>query len=140
MAGTPLWKPRTGAGIARSRPHGQTEVTVFRLELLGMKVTPVDTEEAMTEALTSTLPDVVLIDLDLESGRGIRWVEQIASDECTAHVPIMCISSQGDLAEAESAFKAGARSFLISPYDPAILESKLQALLAVSDSKSASAP
>lgn len=103
------------------------EVTVFRLELLGMQATGVCTEEEMTDALASGLPDATII--DLESGDGIRWVERIASDECTSHIPIMCISSHGDLAEVESAYNAGAGCFLISPYDPVILEMKLVALL-----------
>lgn len=105
------------------------QVTVFRLELLGMLATAACTSDEMSDALAKGLPDVVLIDLDLELGDGMRWVEKIASDECTSHIPIMCISSGGDLVEVETAFKAGARSFLISPYDPVVLEQKLVALL-----------
>ncbi|QDV81465.1 response regulator [Planctomycetes bacterium TBK1r] len=105
------------------------EVTVFRLELLGMRTTGVSSSDEMTEALAEGLPDAVLIDLDLETGEGIRWVEKIASDECTSHIPIICISSRGDLVEVENAYKAGAKSFVISPYDPVVLESKLVALL-----------
>lgn len=105
------------------------EVTVFRLELLGMRPIGVSSSDEMSAALADGLPDAVLVDLDLEMGEGIRWVEQIASDECTSHIPVMCISSGGDLAEVENAFNAGAKSFLISPYDPIVLEQKLVALL-----------
>ncbi|WP_182865737.1 response regulator [Rhodopirellula sp. JC639] len=105
------------------------EVTVFRLELLGMRTTGVSSSDEMADALTAGLPDAVLVDLDLEMGEGIRWVEKIASDECTSHIPIMCISSRGDLVEVENAYKAGAKSFVISPYDPVVLETKLVALL-----------
>ncbi|MCA9138828.1 MAG: response regulator [Planctomycetales bacterium] len=105
------------------------DVTVFRLELLGMAVAGAQTPEDLSDALATALPDAVIIDLDPETPDGMRWVEKIASDEVTSHVPIMCLSSRGDLIEAEQAFKAGARSLLISPYDPVLLEEKLAGML-----------
>lgn len=94
-----------------------------------MRARAARTADEMSSALAAGLPDAVLIDLDLDGGEGIRWVEKIASDECTSHIPIMCLSSRGDLVEVENAFNSGARSFLISPYDPVVLETKLVALL-----------
>ncbi len=105
------------------------EVTVFRLELLGMLATGIADKEQMTASLGEGLPDAVLVDLDLEMGEGMRFVEDLASDECTSHIPVMCLSSRGDLVEVDNAFKAGAMGFLISPFDPVVLETKLAALL-----------
>lgn len=105
------------------------DVTIFRLELLGIDAIGVTSTEAMSQSLAAALPDAVLIDLDLDDNEGMRWTEKLAADECTSHIPILCLSSQGDLQEAEDAFKAGARAFLISPYDPIVLEDKLLALM-----------
>lgn len=41
----------------------------------------------------------------------------------------MAFSSSGDLDDVERAFTAGAKEFVVTPYDPAVLQRKLQALL-----------
>ncbi|MEO1526865.1 MAG: response regulator [Planctomycetota bacterium] len=105
------------------------EVTAFRIELMGMTANAVRSGKEFSKSLSDSLPDAVILDLDLEVGEGMTWIETLASDECTSHVPIMCISSRGDLTEAEAAYKAGARSFLIAPYDPVVLDSKLRTML-----------
>lgn len=101
------------------------DVTEHRLGLLGMGVTRVTNEAAMSESISVSLPDAVIVDLDLDQGAGLRWIETIAADECTAHIPVLCISSRGDLVEVEQAFKAGAVGLLVSPFDPIDLENKL---------------
>lgn len=105
------------------------EITTFRLEMIGIDAVGVATDEEMTEAIAQEPPSAVLIDLDLQDSQGLYWIEKIAADENTSHIPIMCLSVQGDLGQAETAFKAGARGFLVAPYDPILLESKLLDLL-----------
>ena len=106
-----------------------SDVTAFRLDLIGMEVVAVRSEQAFSQSLKESLPDAVIVDLDLQSGEGMRLIEQLASDECTSHLPVMCVSSRGDLTEAEAAYKAGVRGLLVAPYDPLVLESKLRHLL-----------
>ena len=104
-------------------------VTGFRLRLLGMNAIEINTDKAMADAMAVALPDLVIIDLDLADDAGLRWIERLASDECTNHIPVMCLSTKGDLQDAEAAFKAGAREFLLIPYDPVLLEDKVDVLL-----------
>ncbi|MDM4016623.1 response regulator [Roseiconus lacunae] len=101
------------------------EVTGHRLELLGLRVTSVSDGKEMSDSITASLPDAVIIDLDFDQGAGLRWIESIASDECTSHIPVLCLSSRGDLGEVEQAYRAGAIEFLVSPFDPVDLENKL---------------
>ncbi|QDT11434.1 response regulator transcription factor [Planctomycetes bacterium K23_9] len=105
------------------------DVTTFRLELIGMTAIAAGSDDQMAAEFSSALPDAVLIDLDLADGRGLYWVEKIASEECSSHIPIICVSTKGDLEQAEQAFKAGARGFLVAPYDPILLEEKLLGML-----------
>lgn len=104
-------------------------LTAFRLRLLGFDAIDVATDQQMSDAISEALPDLVIVDLDLEEGAGSKWIERLASDECTNHIPIMCVSKEGDLQDAETAFKAGAREFLLIPYDPVQLEDKVDHLL-----------
>ncbi|MEX2121098.1 MAG: hypothetical protein WD847_16015, partial [Pirellulales bacterium] len=55
--------------------------------------------------------------------------QRLSSEERTSRVPIMAFSSSGDLDDVERAFTAGAKEFVVTPYDPAVLQRKLQALL-----------
>ena len=103
-------------------------VTLFRLELIGINAQGATSDAEMTQALEVAVPDAILIDIDLDEGDGLYWIEKVAADQHTSHVPVMCMSSRGDLPLAESAFKAGARGFLIIPFDPSLLERKLLGL------------
>lgn len=105
------------------------DVILFRLEMIGVDAVGVSSDDEMSKQLEIAVPDAILIDLDLDEGTGLYWVEQIASDQHTSHVPMMCLSSVGELSTAENSFKAGASAFLIVPFDPLLLESKLQDLL-----------
>ena len=51
----------------------------------------------------------------------------------------MCISEHGDLEQAETAFKAGGRGFLVAPYDPVVMEAKLLDLLQAAELAASSA-
>lgn len=105
------------------------DVTVFRLRLLGLNAIGVASDESMTQVMAEALPDVLIIDLDLESG--FSWIERLANDECTSHIPIMTMSTKGDLEVAEKAVAAGALELLLIPYDPELLDDKIDSLISL---------
>ena len=104
------------------------EVTEFRLKLLGLSTVSVASAEMMTTEIDSSLPDAMIIDLDVDEGTGVQIVERLASNEITSRIPILCMSAEADLPHAEEAFAAGANEFLVVPYDPIMLEDKMVAM------------
>ena len=105
------------------------EVTGFRLELLGHEVQTVSTGEMALAALEQQLPDAILMNLTLPDMTGIELTNRLSNDERTSGVPVIVLSYESDLAQVERAHAAGAKDYVVVPYDPAVLEDKLERLL-----------
>lgn len=105
------------------------EITSFRLELLGYRVEHVRGKEAALEAMRREAPDLVLVDIASAEGQGHELTNCLANDPDASHIPVMALSSNADVEEVQRAFVAGAREYLVTPYDPVVLESKLEKLL-----------
>ena len=112
------------------------EITAFRLELLGYEVVTQVSAELALEWLEEQLPAVIIVDAVLPGIDGIEFINRLSNDVRTSDVPVMVISTNSDLEDVQKAFNAGADEYLVIPYDPIVLESKLERLAtAVSQSK-----
>ena len=105
------------------------EVTAFRLELLGYQVETVSSGEDALVAMDREKPDVAIVDLVLPGMGGVELIERITSNEMTMEIAIMAISIEADIEAVQRAYNAGAREYLVAPYDPITLESKVETLL-----------
>ncbi len=104
-------------------------LTQFRLRLLELSPVVVTNEQEWQAEILHSLPSLVIIDLELSSGMALSLIEQLACNEVTSRIPVLCMSSEGDLSTAEKAFQAGASDFLVVPFDPILLENKVRQLL-----------
>lgn len=105
------------------------EITAFRLELLGYRVTCVHSGEDLLKQLIDQTPDLMIVDTfvpDMNSG---ELINRITSDSRYGHIPVLVFSIDADLEAVQKAFAAGAKDYLVIPYDPAILERKVESLL-----------
>lgn len=104
------------------------EITAFRLELLGYRViTKVKADEA-SQLLAGELPDLIAVGhvAEMES---IEFLNHLSNDPRTNELPVIYLSGNSDLDEVQRAYNAGADEFLVTPYDPMVLESKVEGLL-----------
>ena len=108
------------------------EITAFRLELLGYQVECAATAQDVMAKLNQNLPNAILLGLSLSGMDGIELANRVSNDERTHNIPIMVLSSDADLTKVQRAFAAGAKEFLVTPYDPSVLEGKLERLLVAS--------
>lgn len=108
-------------------------VTAFRLELMGYRVETVSSAEAAFDVLERETPGLILVDLMLDDSKGFHIAERLSNDERSAPIPLMGLSSNSDLHYVQRAFLAGAEDYLAIPYDPAVLEDKLQRWLPLSE-------
>lgn len=106
------------------------EVTAFRLELLGFSVQVARNVEEAWALLKQQQPDLVIIDLKLPGVGGVALIEQLASENETAMIPILALSFDAELDQVQRAFSAGAADYLVAPYNPTVLEEKVEQLLA----------
>lgn len=105
------------------------EITQFRLELLGYEVVLVNNAEDALAWLQKEIPSLVIADQMLPGMNGTELLNRLSNDERTSNVPVIFLSSNADLDGVQKAYNAGADEFLVTPYDPAVLERKIDNLL-----------
>ena len=106
------------------------ELTSFRLELLGYQLNVVNEGGEAKSIIQNSLPDLVVVDTSLRDGDGIEWISQIRVEHGHEQLPIIVLSLDPSLETVERAFHAGANDYLIAPYDPIVMEEKVEKMLA----------
>lgn len=105
-----------------------SEISAFRLELLGYEVVPRQSAEQALQWLEENKPSIVIVDLTLPGMDGVEFINRLSNDLRTSEIPVMALSTNSDLEEVQKAFAAGADEYLVIPYDPLVLESKVERL------------
>ena len=106
------------------------ELISFRLELLGYQI---ELTENGSEAITSMqheLPHLVIVDTVLPECDGIEWIARMRSEFTAEQIPAIVFSLDPSLETVERAILAGAQDYLITPFDPTVMEDKIETLLA----------
>lgn len=106
------------------------EVTSYRLQLLGYRVLVAETTAEVWTGADKLRPHAVLLNLDIADLHPMDLLEQFASDTTTAELPIIALSKTSDLDQVERVWKNGVSDYLVTPYDPVMLERKVARLLA----------
>jgi CheY-like chemotaxis protein len=106
------------------------EITAYRLELLGYRVRSANSADELLAVIEEEVPAAIVLDMQMHGVNGLELSARLKSAERTANVPIVAFSDDADLALVKRAYAAGAREFVVKPYDPVILEQKLERLLA----------
>lgn len=73
--------------------------------------------EAVAKA-TAAPPDLVLMDLWMPVLDGLEAMRQLRGDVRTAHIPVVALSAQAVVPNAEAAAQAGATTFVQKPVEP----------------------
>jgi CheY-like chemotaxis protein len=106
------------------------DITAFRLELLGYQVRISPSGEEALVSVREKIPDLLLIHLDLPGISGLGLIEQLATYNETASIPVLAISTNADMESVQRTITTGASDYLVVPYDPLILDGKVEQLLA----------
>ena len=105
------------------------EITAFRLELLGYEVVKKESAEAALEWLEKDLPSLIIVEQFLPGIDGVELLNRLSNDVRTSEIPVMLVSANSDLEDVQRAYNAGADDYLVTPYDPFVLETKVQRLV-----------
>ena len=109
------------------------DITAFRLELLGYGVRQVHSASEAKALLQEETPDLIILDLALSDMDGFELTNQIRNDPQTTNIPVLAFSSSADLEDVQRAHAAGVSDFLVTPYDPMVLEYKVEQLLGLKE-------
>lgn len=104
-------------------------IVTYRLQLLGYDVETSETIPDAWNTATTFRPHGILLDVDGSRFEAFDLIEQLSSDVDTADVPVMAMSSDADLDLVEKVWRAGAVAFLVTPFDPEVLEQKVDDML-----------
>ena len=77
------------------------------------------------------LPDLVLLDLSMPAGGGLRVAERVRALPKTATTPIIFLTASKDPEMREKAMGHAPFAFLEKPYDPQVLVARVQEALGV---------
>jgi CheY-like chemotaxis protein len=105
------------------------EVTCFRLELLGYDVASFESANQSHAWMQHHLPRLIFVGQVAETG-SLEFLNQLSNEPRTSEIPVVFLSGSSDLEEVQKAYNAGADEFLVTPYDPQVLEEKVQGLVA----------
>jgi DNA-binding response OmpR family regulator len=108
-----------------------SEITAFRLELLGYEVIKVPTAEQAIDFLQHDLPTLMIVDQTLPKMGGIELLNRLSNDIRMSEIPIIFLSTNAELDEVQQAYNAGADEYLVIPYDPTVLEAKVERLASI---------
>jgi DNA-binding response OmpR family regulator len=80
-----------------------------------------DTMQAVMFALQAPTPDVILLDIGMPGGTGIKALERLQASVRTAHIPVIVISGASDADTVKTVEGLGAIRFVSKPVDAAAI-------------------
>jgi DNA-binding response OmpR family regulator len=99
------------------------------LRLEGFRVvTARDGADALAKAV-ALRPDLILLDVLMPSVDGYTVCRRIRAEAGLEGTPVIMLTANFISADADAAHQAGADDFVVKPFDPAVLVTKVKALL-----------
>jgi len=107
---------------------------VFTLELANHDVIATSNgaeawETIQEMAAENALPDLVLLDVRMPRMTGYEVCQRINEEESLNRVPVAFLSAKGQDTEVQQGFEVGATDYIIKPFSPDQLTSKVATLL-----------
>ncbi|KAF0108971.1 MAG: putative two-component response regulator receiver protein [Anaerolineaceae bacterium] len=105
------------------------DLITFTLRFAGYEVVAASNgEEAVTLALQE-IPDLILLDVRMPRMTGYEACAKIKENKKTKDIPIMFLSAKGQDNEIQAGLSAGAVEYLLKPFAPDQLTTRIQAIL-----------
>jgi CheY-like chemotaxis protein len=84
------------------------------------------------ELIFDRRPDAVVLDLAMPLVGGLEALERMAADAVLSRIPAMVLTSDSQAESVRAALAAGARDYLVKPFEPQMLRQRVRRLLALS--------
>lgn len=76
------------------------------------------------------VPDLILADWMMPKMTGIELCQALRDDPVTASIPVILLTAKAEEAEVERGFVTGADDYIVKPFSPREMLSRVQAVLA----------
>lgn len=66
---------------------------------------------------TKTIPELILLDLNLPKVNGLEVLKRLKSDQNTSHIPVIVMTSSDEGSDVQNSYLFGANSYIRKPVD-----------------------
>lgn len=85
-----------------------------------------DAMQALMLAKQEPVPDMILLDLSMPGGTGIKTLERLKASTVTANIPVVVVSGSTDPEMPKTVKALGAVAFVKKPVDPEALAKAIE--------------
>jgi len=105
------------------------DLVVLKLESSGHEVVAVADGAAAVEVSRADSPDLILLDVMMPGMNGLDACRAIRSEPGLATVPVILLTARAQSADIEEGVSAGATDYVVKPFSPRELATRVDALL-----------
>lgn len=109
------------------------DLVVFKLEQSGHDVVAVGDGAAAVHACRAELPDLAVLDVMMPGMSGLDACRELRDDPALAGIPVILLTARSQEADIEVGLSAGAEEYVLKPFSPRELASRVAAVLERSD-------
>ncbi|MFZ5872281.1 MAG: response regulator transcription factor [Actinomycetota bacterium] len=105
------------------------DLIVFKLQQAGFVVDSAGDGLEALDLARSTRPDLLLLDVMMPGLSGVDVTRELRADPATARTPVILLTARAQEADVETGFATGADDYVVKPFSPRELLSRVQAVL-----------
>jgi len=75
--------------------------------------------------------DLMVLDLNMPDMHGVEVLKFLRNHEAFQTIPVIVLTTRGDLESRNATFEAGASAYFTKPFEPKVLANRAQELLAL---------
>lgn len=105
------------------------ELIAFTLRFAGLEVETASSGTEGLERARAFQPDLILLDVRMPKMTGFEVCERLKQDGQTAHIPVVFLSARGQEAEIREGMSLGAVDYILKPFSPDELPSRVRSIL-----------
>lgn len=109
--------------------HDILDLITFTLQFGGYHVIPTSNGNQAWERTRRELPHLVLLDIRMPGMSGYEVCKRIKSDHQTKDIPVVFLSAKGQESEIKTGFESGAIDYILKPFAPDKLLSRMAQIL-----------
>jgi two-component system phosphate regulon response regulator PhoB len=106
------------------------DLAAFKLREAGYEVRVFEDGLSALASARDSRPDLALLDIMMPGMSGLDVCRELRADAATSQVPIILLTARAQEADIESGFAVGADDYIVKPFSPRELASRVHAVLA----------
>ena len=106
------------------------DLIAFTLRFAGYEVLAASNGEEAVEVATNVNPDLILMDVRMPRMTGYEACKVMKSNPDLKDIPVVFLTARGQESEIQQGLDAGAEEYLLKPFAPDQLTSRVKAVLA----------